>query len=214
MMDSKSRIKILLVTIINVEKMKLGYFFFSIFWISFMFSCDSSKNKKSGSEQESLFSDLYGPYGRNKIDYHIDDKGWNVVLRTHEEEEIFYSLEKVENDTIKYLILLKSKFDNKVRVDSYGRIFKVNDETHEIVMKLDTFYYFKENTKFKKTFIIGEYNYRFDNALLSSSELDYYMLYSDSLGSIRGDNLQKLPSLSPKERLKLQELTSNPMGTR
>ncbi|PIQ49277.1 MAG: hypothetical protein COW03_05900 [Cytophagales bacterium CG12_big_fil_rev_8_21_14_0_65_40_12] len=52
-----------------------------------MFSCDSSKNKKSGSEQESLFSDLYGPYGRNKIDYHIDDKGWNVVLRTDEEEE-------------------------------------------------------------------------------------------------------------------------------
>lgn len=45
--------------------------------------------------------------------------------------------------------------------------------------------------------------------MLDIDELDYYMLYIDSLGKVRGSELPKLPDLSSEEQRRLELLLKN-----
>ena len=96
-----------------------------------------------------------------------------------------------------------------MEIDSYTKQFLKASLKHHVAMHQDTFYYYTENAIGEKQFIIGEYNYKFEQGLLDINELDYYMLYIDSLGKVTGSELPKLPDLSSEEQKRLELLLKN-----
>ncbi|MEO9966253.1 MAG: hypothetical protein ABJF11_10715 [Reichenbachiella sp.] len=144
----------------------------------------------------------------NMVDYYIDPIGWEVMVSSESDENLFYSMRKEDGDTSKFLTFFSDKDQQVQKIDSYTKEFYLGEIKHHVCMYEDTFYYYTENQFSEKVFIIGEYNFRFSNAQLSPDELGYYVLYRDSLGRIRGHNLPKLPPISEEEREKIKEIDS------
>lgn len=152
-----------------------------------------------------LGNDLYDPSGKKRIDYYVDSSGWEVVVENEKPSESYTQLKKMDGDTIKSLALVKYNHDKKVRVDTYSKIFKTGGTINEMVFRGELFYYLKDSAGVKE-FLHGEYNYRAINGLFKTSELDYYLLYQDSLASLVGDSLPMLPELTNREKYRLNEL--------
>ena len=119
-------------------------------------------------------------------------------------ENTFYSYKGEQNDTI--LNLSFYKIDDVITIDKYSKIYKDSLFYFQLLMNNDTIFYYKENVKTKeKEFYYGEYRYRFMTGLLKMKEMDYYMLYKDSLDKVKGTNLPELPELTKEEEVLLKK---------
>lgn len=137
--------------------------------------------------------------------YFIDSTGWVKISENYYDENFHFSLSKIEKDTSKFLTLVADKDGYVINIESYYKEFFIDDYLHCISFKKDTFYHYAQSPFGEKTFFVGEYNYRFENALLEVEELDYYVMYSDSLGKVKGTNLPKLRELNSFEKAKFDE---------
>ena len=138
--------------------------------------------------------------------YPIDSSGWEVVVNSESEKDVYFSLRKMDGDTSKFLSFFSDKSQTLQKIDTYVKEFYSEDVKHHVCMHEDTFYYYTEGNDGSKQFLKGEYNYRFENVLLSPKEMGYYLLYRDSLGEVKGSGLPNLPSLTPEEEKRLNEL--------
>lgn len=146
-------------------------------------------------------------YFERKADQFVQDKRYTYSFSGNEDWELSsvfegvrddsfdFILKSEDQDTLKSLSLYVFKETDEVFIDSYIKNYPKDSSKVELVMKVDTFYCFKEVDGIKE-FITGEYNYRYTNFEFAPGELDYYMVHKDSLGSIRGNRLPRLPSLS------------------
>lgn len=113
-------------------------------------------------------------------------------------EDTFYLYEGMNSDTLYYLSFYKNK--EIIFIDNYMKEYKDTEFLYKLLMKSDTIYFFKENTiTGKKDFFVGEYGYKYHNGYLNADEINYYMLYKDSLNQIKGNSLPKLPKLTNEE---------------
>jgi hypothetical protein len=127
------------------------------------------------------------------VNYFIDTIGWDLAFIGMESDDcIEHVFEKVEMDTSKLLTACIDA-NNNTYVKSYRKIYIENNVKHTILFKADTFYHYTEDIENNMTFISGEYNYRAERLLFENDEFMYYLLYRDSLGKIKGNNLPKLP---------------------
>lgn len=134
----------------------------------------------------------------NRLTYGFSGKeNWEIyqIFEGIRDNSLDFTFKCTDRDTLKSLSLFVSKETDEVFIDSYIKNYPKNDFKVELVMKTDTFYCYQEKEGIKE-FIIGEYNYRFTNFDLAPEELNYYIIYKDSLGKITGDQLPGLPGLS------------------
>lgn len=144
----------------------------------------------------------------DSLGYKVDVDGWEVVVHSESDVDLYFALRKEDNDTSKFLNLFAEKNQTVKKIDSYRKEFSSEGLKHVVSMHEDTFFYYVENKFHEKTFLRGEYNFKFANALLEPVELGYYILYKDSLGEVRGSDLPKLPAISADEKRKIDELDS------
>jgi hypothetical protein len=56
----------------------------------------------------------------------------------------------------------------------------------------DTLFFYRESSTGEKSFVVGEYAYRFTNFEMDSTEANFYLNHTDSLRKVKGDNLPRL----------------------
>lgn len=124
-------------------------------------------------------------------------ENWEIyqIFEGVRDNSLDFTFKCMDRDTLKSLSLYVSKETDEVFIDSYIKNYPKNDFEIELVMKTDTFYCYKEKAGVKD-FITGEYNYRFAHLDLAPEELNFYLVFKDSLGKIKGSSLPSLPFLS------------------
>lgn len=134
----------------------------------------------------------------NRKTYHFSSKqGWELqtIFEGIRENTIDVTFLKEEVDTTKSLGLYIDLSSELGFIESYQKNYFSEGKEIELLMKKDTFYCF-EQLEDKKEFIVGAYNYRFSTMRMKPEELNFYLVYKDSLGRVRGSDLPKLPYLS------------------
>lgn len=133
-------------------------------------------------------------------------EGWELVQEIKNDDSFDFLLKKKDGDTLKSLLIYLSN-NGEVYVNHYDKKFPCNDidTCYLYFSSTDTLYYYSQRNKVK-TFIKGEYAYRFMFMQLKISEKDYYLLYEDSLKKVIGTDLPRLPELNEKEKLQLENL--------
>lgn len=140
------------------------------------------------------------------LPYFVDNSGWDFVLTGNTDGQSSLSFEKKETDTVKHVIFSVDAHKNPLGVIRYTKKFRENGKEHTIKMgSNDTLFSYYVGESRDTVFQIGEYYYRFIYFKLDTAEQKYYLLHKDSLKSIRGDNLPKLPFLSEKDRKRFEK---------
>ncbi len=123
-------------------------------------------------------------------------------------ELLYYSYHDKINDTLINYSFRISKYDSIVAIGNYAKQYQDELYMYNLLMKEDTVYFFKEDitNPSEKFFIVGKYGYLFMNFGFTDNEIDYYMLYRDSLNKVRGNDLSRLPELNLEERKRFEKL--------
>ena len=113
---------------------------------------------------------------------------------------------KLENDTLKYVVVALDKNNNAISILQYEKEFPDGVKKYHVVFgRSDTLYCFY-TLGAGKVFVNGEYFYKGSHLGFESDERKYYQLYKDSLNRVKGNNLPKLPPLSKAEEEKYTKL--------
>lgn len=138
--------------------------------------------------------------------YFNNFEGWELIQEHKGKWDTHYTIKKNDNDTLKVLFFLQ-RWDGSIAVNEYRKQYPCGDiDTCYLEMASgDTLFFYKQRNGLK-TFLLGEYYYRFTKMQLDSNELAYYMLYEDSLRLVRGNDLPPLPTLNERERRRLDSL--------
>ncbi|MCZ8215967.1 MAG: hypothetical protein O9262_06985 [Cyclobacteriaceae bacterium] len=126
--------------------------------------------------------------------YGNDIQGWKLVQEINNEWEVNYTVEKMDNDTLKTIFFLEGVKDGSMIVNRYQKQYRCNDtDTCYLDMtSQDTLYFYRQNFNGEKIFEVGEYAYRFTYFKMDSAEVTYYLKHEDSLKRVRGSNLPRL----------------------
>jgi hypothetical protein len=166
---------------------------------SFLFNCCCSQNKN---DSKTFYSSNLETLKKEYPFINIQ----NAVLKQKNIMGVdsFYSYKSEILDTLVSFSFYKT--GNKIRIDTYIKEYSDNYKYYNLLMDSDTVYFYKTDQRTGiKEFIIGEYPYKFMNGQLRIKEMDYYMLYKDSLDQIKGSNLPELPKLTEKEKILLKK---------
>jgi len=117
-----------------------------------------------------------------------------------------------ENDMLEYYIIDYQNFDTsfkfkfnyykdegKYEIEGYNKWYlNTNDGIfYSLYWCYDTLCFYKviDTIGLHKEFIVGKYNYMFDNNQLTPNQEKYFKRHKDSLTRVRGDSLAKLPEI-------------------
>ena len=140
------------------------------------------------------------------LPYYVDKSGWELMLDGKTDGQNSLSFQKKDRDTTKHIIFAVDSHKKAVGIIRYTKKFSGDGKQFTVEMNSrDTLFSFYNSNSKDTIFQTGEYYYKFSNFQLDSSGRKYYLLHKDSLVFVRGDNLPKLPSLSPNERKLLNE---------
>lgn len=125
--------------------------------------------------------------------YNNDASGWHLLQEIPTELNTEYTIEKIENDTLKILYFgVRTHGENYII--EYRKRFPCGEMDTcfiDIDPELDTLFYYKQNNGIKE-FIVGEYSYRYIYQMFDAKEQEFFYLHVDSLRRVRGNNLPKL----------------------
>lgn len=125
--------------------------------------------------------------------YNNDPSGWHLLQEIPTKFTTEYTIEKIENDTLK-ILYFGTATDEENYIIEYRKRFPCGEMDTcfiNIHPELDTLFYYKQSNGIKK-FVVGEYSYRFINQMFSAEEQEFFFLHEDSLRRVRGNNLPKL----------------------
>ena len=127
-----------------------------------------------------------------KIIYNNSPDGWNEIqVFQVGQGNSLVTVQKIHRDTTKYLFLTLHD-DGRMLTNRYSRKFPCDGDTCMLeVNEIDTLYFYKHSGG-EKTFISGEYQYRYEYDLLKTrKEREYFEEHEDSLRRVRGNNLSR-----------------------
>lgn len=126
--------------------------------------------------------------------YHNSHHGWKLVQEIENEWDTYYTIEKIDNDTLKVIYFLEGIKDGSIEVNRYQKQYRCNgnDTCYLDMTSQDTLFFYSQNNNGEKKFKVGEYAYRFTYFEMDSIEVNYYLKHEDSLRRVRGHNLPKL----------------------
>lgn len=126
--------------------------------------------------------------------YHNNYQEWELVQVIKNKWDTYYTIQKVDNDTLKIIFFLEGVKDGSIEVNVYKKQYRCNDmDTCFLEMhSQDTLFFYHRSGNGEKRFEVGEYAYRFTHFEMDSIEVNYYLKHADSLNRVRGDNLPKL----------------------
>jgi hypothetical protein len=119
---------------------------------------------------------------------------WRLVQEINSKWDTNYTIEKNDSDTLKLLFYSVRTKDGSIEVDNYKLKYPCHgtDTCYLDMSSQDTLFFYSKNGAGEKSFILGEYAYRFTYFEMDSAEANFYLEHTDSLRRVKGDNLPKL----------------------
>lgn len=129
----------------------------------------------------------------SEMRYGNNADGWFLSQHLEYGTQSEFIIKKIDGDTLKALFFRREENGN-VLVDMYKENFVCGPGPDTCVLQFDygdtTFFYRVRDGS--RTFIVGEYAYRYEYGRMDSSERVYYELHEDSLKRVRGNRLPML----------------------
>lgn len=135
-------------------------------------------------------------YGNSKA-------GWKLFQKSKMSEDSWeYALSRFDGDTVRNLFL-NTDDNGHVMSSEYKAAYPcgMSDTCFLSMNNGDTLYLYSKRGDVK-TFVVGEYGYRFTYMQLKRAELDYYLTHEDSLLKVKGNGLRRLPGYERSETVR------------